>query len=75
MQISPIDKIYTSFYRKSTPKNLFVHFKSALQLSAKTNFIRNEIKRIHNISSGEKRENYTHRVHFMNPPETMIIQG
>ena len=46
IQISSTGKIYTSFYRKSTTKNLFMHFKSALLLSAKTNYIRNEIKRI-----------------------------
>ena len=40
MQISPTGKIYTSFYRKPTTKNLFVHFKAALPLSAKTNYIR-----------------------------------
>ena len=41
IQISPTGKIYTSFYRKPTTKNLFVHFKSALPLSAKTNYMRN----------------------------------
>ena len=41
IQISPTGKIYTSFFRKSTTKDLFVHFKSALPLSGKTNYIRN----------------------------------
>ena len=40
-QISPTGKIYTNFYRKPIIKNPFVHFKSALPLSAKTNYIRN----------------------------------
>ena len=44
----------TGFYRKPTTKNLFVHFKSALSVNAKTNYIRNEIKRIHNRCSEEK---------------------
>ena len=59
MQISPTGKIYTSSYRKSTSNNLFVHFKSALPLSAKTNCIRNEIKRIHYRCSEEKDKLYT----------------
>ena len=54
IQISPTGKIYSSFYRKPNTKNLFMHFKSALPLSAKTNYIRNEIKRIHNRCSEEK---------------------
>ena len=54
MQISPTGKIYTSFIEKPPLKNLFVHFKSALQLSAETNYIRNEIKQIHNRCSEEK---------------------
>ena len=54
IQISSTGKIYTSFYRKPTAKNLFVHFKSALPLSAKINYIRNEIKRIHNRCSEER---------------------
>ena len=41
MEISPTGKIYTSFCRKTTTKELFVHFKSALPLSAKTNYFRN----------------------------------
>ena len=41
MHISPNGKIYTSFYRKPTNKILMVHFKSALPLSAKINYIRN----------------------------------
>ena len=65
MQISPTDKIYTSFYRKRTTKNLFVHFKSALPLSAKTNYIRNEIKRIRNRCSKEK-DKITHTAHSVN---------
>ena len=44
IQISPTSKIYISFYRKPSTKNLFAHFKSPLPLSAKTNYIRNEIK-------------------------------
>ena len=55
-----------SFYRKPTSKNLFVHFKSKLPLSAKTNYIRNEIKRIHNRCSEEK-DKITHTAHFINP--------
>ena len=35
IQIPPTGNIYTSFYRKHTTTNLFVHFKSALPLSAK----------------------------------------
>ena len=58
-------EIYTSFYRKPTTKNLFVHFKSALPLSAKTNYIKNEIKRIHNRCSEEK-DKITHTAHFIN---------
>ena len=65
MQISPTDKIYTSFYRKPNTKNVFVHFKSVLPLSAKTNYIRNEIKRIHNRCSEEK-DKITHTTHFIN---------
>ena len=64
-QISPTGKIYTSFYIKPTTKNLFVHFKSAFPLSAKTNYIRNEIKWIHNRYSKEK-EKITHTIHFIN---------
>ncbi len=58
IQISPTGKIYST-------KNLFVHFKSALPLSAKTNYIRNEIKRIHNRCSKEK-DKITHTAHFIN---------
>ena len=65
IQISPTGKIYTSFYRKPTSKNLFVHFKSALLLSAKTNYFRNEIKGIHNRCSEEK-DKITHTAHFIN---------
>ena len=65
MQISPSGKIYTSFCRKPTTKSLFVHFKSALPLSAKTNYIRNEIKRIHNRCCQEK-DKITHTAHFIN---------
>ena len=65
MQISPTGKIYTSFYRKLTTKNLFVHFKSALPLSAKTNYIRKEIKRIYNRCCKEK-DKITHTAHFVN---------
>ena len=42
IQISLTGKIYISFYRKPTTKNLFEHFKSAISLSAKINYIRNE---------------------------------
>ena len=62
-----MDKIYTSFYRKPTTKNLFVFFKSALPLSAKTNYIRNELKWIHNRCSKEK-DKITHTAHFINTP-------
>ena len=65
MQISLTGKIYTNFYRKPTTKNLFVHFRSALPYSAKTNYIRNEIKRIHNRCSKEK-EKMTHTADFIN---------
>ena len=65
MQISPTGKIYTNFSRKSTTKNLFAHFKSALPLSTKTDYIRNEIKRIHNRCSEEK-DKTTHTAHFIN---------
>ena len=54
IQILPNGKIYTSFYGKSTTKNLSVHFKLALSLSAKTNYFRNEIKRIPKRCSEEK---------------------
>ena len=64
MQISPTGKIYTSFYGKSTTKNLFGHFRSALPLSAYINYIRNEIKRIHNKFSEEK-DKITHSAHFI----------
>ena len=63
MQISPTGKIHTSFYRKSTTKNLFVHFKSALPLSVKTNYIRNEIKRIHYRCSEEKEKITLHTLY------------
>ena len=65
IQISPTGKIYTSFYRKSTYKNLFVHVKFALPLSAQTNYIRKEIKRIRNRCSEEK-DKITHPAHFIN---------
>ena len=65
MPISPTGKIYTSFYRKPTTKNFFVHFKSALPLSAKTNYIKNEIKRNHNRCSEEK-DKITLTTHFIN---------
>ena len=65
MQISPTGIICTSFYRKLTAKNLFANFKSAFPLSAKTNYIRNEIKRIHNRCSEEK-DKITHTPHFIN---------
>ena len=64
-QISLTVKIFTSFCRKITIKNLFVHFKSAHPLSAKTNYIRNEIKRIHNRCSEEK-DKITLTAHFIN---------
>ena len=64
MQISPPGKIYTSFYRKPTTKNLFVNFKSAHPLSAKTNHIRNEIKQIHYRCSEEK-DKITHTLHTL----------
>ena len=54
IQISPTGKIYSSFYRKLTTKNFFVHFKSVLPLQAKTNYMRNEIKWIHHRCSEEK---------------------
>ena len=65
IQISLTGKINTSFNRKPTTKNLFVHFKSALPLNAKTNYIRNEIKRIHNRCNEEK-DKVTHATHFIN---------
>ena len=61
MQISPTGKIYTSFYRKPTSKNPFVHFKSVLPLSAKTNY--NKIQQIHN---SEEKDKITHTKHFIN---------
>ena len=64
IQISPTGKIYTSFYRKSTTKKLFVHFQSALPLSAKTNYIRNEIKLIYNRCSEKKRQKL-HTLHTL----------
>ena len=67
MQISPSGEIYSSFYWKTTTKNLFMHFKSALPLSAKTNYIRNEIKRIHNRCTEEK-DKSTQIAHFLNTP-------
>ena len=42
-----------------------MHFKSALPLSAKTNYIRNEIKQIHNRCIEEK-DKITHTAHFIN---------
>ena len=54
MLISPTGKIYIYFYRKPIAKNFFEYFKSALPLSAKTNYITNEIKRIHYRCSEEK---------------------
>ena len=65
IQISPTGKIYTSFNRKPTTKDLFVHFKSALPLSAKTNYIRKEIKRIQ-YSCCEDKDKITHTAHFIN---------
>ena len=65
MQISPTGKIYSSFYRKPTTKNLFVHFKSSHPFCAQTNYIRNEIKRIHNRCSKEK-DKIKHTAHFIN---------
>ena len=67
IQISSIGKIYTSFYWKLIIKDLFVHLKLAFPLSAKTNYIENKIKRIHNICHGEKDE-ITHTAHFKNIP-------
>ena len=64
MQISPNGKICLRFYRKPNTKNLFVHFKSAFSLSAKINYIRNEIKQIHNICSEEK-DKITHVAHLI----------
>ena len=61
----PTGKIYTSFFRKLTTKNLFVHFKSTLPLSAKTNYIRNETKGICSRCSKEK-DKITHIAHFIN---------
>ena len=58
IQISPTGKIYNT-------KNLFVHFKSALPLWAKTNCIKNEIKWIHNRCNEEK-DKITHTAHFIN---------
>ena len=65
MQISPTGKIYTGFYRKPTTKILFEYFISTLPFSAKGNYIRNEIKRIHNWYSEEK-DKITHTAHFIN---------
>ena len=42
-----------------------MHFKSVLPLRAQTNYIRNEIKRIHNRCSEEK-DKITHTTHFIN---------
>ena len=65
MQITPTGKIYTSFCRKPTTKNPFVNFKSALPLSAKTDYIRNEIKQIPNRCSEEK-DKITQTAHIIN---------
>ena len=65
IQISPTGKICTSFYRKPTTKNLFVHCKSALPLNAKTNHVRNEIKRIHHRCS-EGQDKITLAADFIN---------
>ena len=66
IQISSTSKIYTSFYRKPTTKDLFVHFKPTLSLRVKTNYIRNEIKQIHNRCR-EERQNYIHRTLYKHP--------
>ena len=65
IRILPTGKIHTSFYKKPTTKNLFVHYGSALPLTAKTNYIRNEIKRIHDRCSDEK-DKITHTAHCIN---------
>ena len=65
MPISPTGKNYTSFYRKPTTKNLFVHFKSAFTLGAKTNYIKNKIKQIHDRGNEDK-DKITHTAHFIN---------
>ena len=61
MQISPTGKIY-SFYRKPTTKNLFVHFKSALPLGAKTNYI--EMK-LNKFTIDAKRKIKLHTTQFI----------
>ena len=63
MQISPTGKFYTSFYRKLTTENHFVHLKSALPLGAKTNYITNEIKRI--TIDAAKRKTKLHTLHTL----------
>ena len=60
IQISPTLKfMVVSIKKKNTTKNLFVDFKAVL------NYIRNEIKRIHNRCSIGK-DKITHIVHFIN---------
>ena len=69
MQITPISKIYTSFYRKPTTKNLFVHFKSALPLRAKTNYIKMKFKEF-----TKEKDKITRTAPFINTLRTMIVQ-
>ena len=70
IQISLTYKICTSFQKKPTTKNFLVHFKSALPFCTKTNYIRNEIKQIHNRCSEEK-DKITNTAHFKTPSETI----
>ena len=67
----PAGKIHTNFYKKPTTKNLFVHYRSALPLSAKHNYIKNELKRIQDRCSntGDK---IIHTNRFM---ETLEANG
>ena len=70
IQISPTGKIYTGFYRKPTTRNLFIHFKSALPLSAKKKiYIRNKVRWIPNRCS-EKKDKNTHTAHLKNTLRT-----
>ena len=73
IQISPTGKIYISFYRKPTTKDLFVHFKSALPFSAKTNYIRNEMKlNKFTIDAAKKGQNYTHCTLYKHPQKQWL---
>ena len=72
MQISPTGKIYTSFYRKPSTKNLFVSFKSAFHTV--TNQITLETKLNEFTIDAAKGKSNLHTLHTLQTPtETMII--